>query len=144
MYMGYCEEGDNCPEPKCDGVLDWEPLVGCSCHINPPCSACTDRRLICNVCDYIDERDDYKDVLATPYYGDGAAHIFTREYAPKPLDNTKIDWRSKGHTASSMIKEGVYPEGTTMTEVLDKIKGTFGGRFEHFGNGKFKYIAYTD
>ena len=24
------------------------------------------------------------------------------------------------------------------------VNGTIGGRFEHFGNGKFKFIAYTD
>lgn len=43
-----------------------------------------------------------------------------------------------------MIKEGVYPEHLTRQEVEKEVKGTFGGRFEHFGNGKFKYIAYTD
>ena len=43
-----------------------------------------------------------------------------------------------------MIKEGVYPEGMTKEQVREKVKGSFGGRFESFGNGKFKYIAYTD
>lgn len=28
--------------------------------------------------------------------------------------------------------------------VAKKVVGTFGGRFERFGGGKFKYIAYTD
>ena len=48
------------------------------------------------------------------------------------------------HTGFSQICEGVYPKGTTMAEVEKKVRGSFGGRFEHFGNGKFKYIAYTD
>ena len=67
-----------------------------------------------------------------------------REYRPKPLDNTKIDYRIKMHTASTMLCEGVYPDGTALTEVENVVRGTFGGRFEHFGGGNFRYIAYTD
>ena len=60
------------------------------------------------------------------------------------LDPRKIDYRILPHTGASQICEGVYPEGATMEQVLAKVKGTFGGRFSHFGDGKFKYIAYTD
>jgi hypothetical protein len=60
------------------------------------------------------------------------------------LNAAQIDWHNKTHSSASMIKEGVYPEGTTRSEVEELVRGTFGGRFEHFGNGKFKYIAYTD
>ena len=67
-----------------------------------------------------------------------------RENAPRPLDNSKIDYRVKMHTHFSMIKEGVYPEGTSREEVESVVRGTFGGRFELFENGKFRYIAYTD
>ena len=62
----------------------------------------------------------------------------------KDLDDSKIDWVSRSHTHFSMIKEGVYPEGTTEKEVAKKVSGTFGGKFTHFGGGKFKYTAYTD
>ena len=48
------------------------------------------------------------------------------------------------HTGFSQICEGVYPKGTTMAEVEKKVRGSFGGRFEYFRDGKFKYIAYTD
>ncbi|MNM40731.1 hypothetical protein D3C81_515340 [compost metagenome] len=67
-----------------------------------------------------------------------------RSWEPRPLDPTKIDWRTSYHTYSSQICEGVYPEGTTRDQVVEKVRGTFGGRFESFGNGRFKYIAYTD
>ena len=67
-----------------------------------------------------------------------------RSCEPRPLDASKVDWHSKPHTNSSMIKEGVYPEGLSSAEVEEKVRGTFGGRFEYFGKGKFKYIAYTD
>ena len=62
----------------------------------------------------------------------------------RKLDPTKIDFHSKPHSGSSMIQEGVYPEGTTKEQVEAVVKGTFGGRFQLFGNGKFVYIAYTD
>lgn len=62
----------------------------------------------------------------------------------RPLDDTTIDYQIKVHTNSSQICEGVYPEGTTQDEVRAKVNGTFGGRFEQFGNGRFKFIAYTD
>jgi hypothetical protein len=62
----------------------------------------------------------------------------------RKLDQTKIDFHSKPHSSCSMIKEGVYPKGTTREEVEAKVAGTFGGRFERFGCGEFRYIAYTD
>jgi hypothetical protein len=71
----------------------------------------------------------------------------TYDYKPiqlKDLDKTKINWISLHHTHFSMVKKGVYPEGTTEGEVAEKVKGTFGGRFTSFGNGEFEYIAYTD
>ena len=50
------EEGDTCgryPEPDedqprgyrpkpCQGVMGYEPVEGCSCHISPPCNDCVD------------------------------------------------------------------------------------------------------
>jgi hypothetical protein len=63
---------------------------------------------------------------------------------PRPLDPTKVDWRYVPHTHFTMIKEGVYPLHLSREEVEKEVVGTFGGRFERFGNGHFKYIAYTD
>ncbi|WP_413194216.1 hypothetical protein [Pararobbsia alpina] len=65
-------------------------------------------------------------------------------WKPRPLDPTRIDYRNHPHSSCSMIKEGVYPEGTTIDEVRKVVDGTFGGRFEYFRDGKFKFIAYTD
>lgn len=138
MYAGFYEEGDKCPESKCKGKLSYRPKDGCcSCHINPPCGYCTNTRLLCDECDWRDESPEHKYIQVAP-------GLSTLEYRQKPLDNTKIDYRSKMHTGSSMIKEGVYPEGTSMADVRKEVDGTFGGRFEHFDNGRFKFIAYTD
>lgn len=35
-------------------------------------------------------------------------------------------------------------EGYSPRHDDELVKGTFGGRFEYFRDGKFKYIAYTD
>lgn len=65
-------------------------------------------------------------------------------WTPRKLDNTKIDWTTHNHTHFTMLVKGVYPSGTTRQEVEELVKGTFGGRFNYFENGKFEYIAYTD
>ncbi len=43
-------EGVECRDPKCTGTLEFPPVENCSCHINPPCSACTLVELECTVC----------------------------------------------------------------------------------------------
>lgn len=134
----FLEEGDNCPEVECAGNLHFPKTHNCSCHISPPCSSCTDKNLVCNTCGFEVEEEKFNDfIIQNCSFG-----IYS--WKPRELDTSKIDWYSKPHSNSSMITEGVYPEGTTMKQVLEKVEGTFGGRFEYFENGKFKYIAYTD
>jgi hypothetical protein len=44
------EEGDICNREGCLGTMEWTKDGECTCHINPPCSACTDGRLTCTKC----------------------------------------------------------------------------------------------
>lgn len=44
------EPGDACPESGCPGKLQEADPVNCSCHIAPPCSACTDAGYECGTC----------------------------------------------------------------------------------------------
>jgi hypothetical protein len=44
------EEGDMCHVMGCTGHYEWKPQRPCSCHINPPCGACTDAPLVCPEC----------------------------------------------------------------------------------------------
>jgi hypothetical protein len=44
------EEGDACPAPGCDGTIVIQRDGDCSSHISPPCGACVDARLACDVC----------------------------------------------------------------------------------------------
>ena len=60
---------------------------------------------------------------------------------PRP---TKIEYRIKPHSGSSQLCIGSYPDGTTQKDVEALVKGTFGGRFNSFGNGRFEYVALTD
>lgn len=140
MEYGY-EEGAACKRKGCKGVIEARPVENCSCHISPPCGACTATKEYCPECGY-DRKDDFvmNDFVISPNKETGVY----RSWEPRPLDNTKIDWRSKGHTHFTMIKEGVYPKDSSMAAVEKEVRGTFGGRFEYFENGKFKYVAYTD
>lgn len=139
-------EGQTCWRDGCKGVVAVHPVEGCSCHIRPPCGACTTPAEYCPVCGWQakDDHGTFND-LSVKYVDKKQGHWGGFEsYKPRPLDPRKLDWHSKSHTNSSMIKEGVYPEGMTRAEVEAKVRGTFGGRFDYFDNGKFKYVAYTD
>ncbi len=138
MYAGYHEEGDKCPVSGCGGTCGFRAVENCSCHISPPCHRCVDNPLVCLTCGWTNE-DEPEAV-----YVQVAPGLLQREVKPRQLDSTKIDYRTKMHTHFTQIAEGVYPEGTTRDQVEAVVKGTFGGRFESFGGGKFRYIQYTD
>lgn len=134
-------EGDVCNRDGCKGVIATHPSENCSCHISPPCFSCTSPRGFCPECDW-QEADEPP---AVDVFNDRLVKRGTWiDMGPRPLDPTKLDWHSKPHSNSSMIKEGVYPPGMTSDEVRKAVNGTFGGRFEYFNNCKFKFIAYTD
>lgn len=137
MYAGFIEEGDKCPEKDCGGIMFFPKSENCSCHISPPCGSCTDIKLTCRECGYEEIPEHHHWIQVAP-------GLSMREDAPRPLDNTKVDYRIKMHSGCSQICEGVYPEGMASAEVRKVVDGTFGGRFESFGEGKFKFIAYTD
>ena len=135
--------GDVCGRNGCAGIIDEHEKRGCSCHINPPCSACTEPRGYCPECGW-DERneievEDWQRMDVEVDIGRIEKHLFKRT-----LDSTKIDYVIKGHTHFSQICEGVYPLTATQDDVRKVVCGTFGGRFVYFCDGKFKYIAYTD
>lgn len=140
------EEGETCWRNGCAGVIALkEKEEGCSCHINPPCHSCITPREHCPVCDWDaeeEEKAEYMNGFRMKVADDAVRTIIS--YERRPLDPRKIDYHSMSHSNSSMKKVGVYPEGTTRTQVEALVKGTFGGRFESFGDGKFSYIAYTD
>lgn len=128
-------EGDTCGLNGCLGRLEYGSVYNCSCHISAPCSSCVTNPLRCTECGWIDDDELESSVLTS---------VRSVAFCPRELDSTKIDYRSRSHTHFTMIKEGVYPPGTTQGDVAAVVRGTFGGRFTSFSGGKFIYIAYTD
>lgn len=137
---GY-EPGDTCRRSGCTGVLAEQPVENCSCHISPPCAQCTEDRTFCPECGYEAKYDTQFNEFIVNTAGKNGAY---RCWEPRPLDATKIDWRIRPHTHFTQVCEGCYPPGTSRKEVESRVVGTFGGRFESFGGGRFRYIAYTD
>lgn len=134
------QEGERCGRDGCAGVLELKPTDGgCYCHINPPCGHCTTPREICPVCGWDAEEETNKQDVWVPV----GPSIWSLE-SRRPLDPSKFEFRIRPHSNASQRVEGVYPEGMTSAEVEARVRGTFGGRFEHFGGGTFRYIAYTD
>lgn len=141
-------EGDVCGRAGCAGIIETHPAENCSCHISPPCFACTAPRNFCPECGW-EEADEPREYILNDYVvkEDQKTGVFL-DWKPRPLDPTRIDYRSLPHSSCSMIKEGVYPpsgdDAADRERVRQEVDGTFGGRFEYFGGGKFKFIAYTD
>lgn len=44
------EEGDECGEDGCDGVLEIERDGECTCHIASPCIPCETAKIVCPQC----------------------------------------------------------------------------------------------
>jgi hypothetical protein len=137
--IGY-ETGTICNRNGCQGIIDEHVKEGCcSCHISPPCSFCVEPNSFCPECGWEEKEEDFiqnsnKKTEYVPY----------KVRTIDDLDKTKIDWISLIHTHFSMQKIGVYPLDVTMADVYKEVKGTFGGRFESFKDGRFNFIAYTD
>lgn len=140
--LGYAED-ETCGRKGCEGVIAYRPVENCSCHISPPCGACTAPRAHCPECEW-DEADEevINDYVVQV---DRKSGVY-KSWEPRPLDRSKIDWRTKSHSNSSMICEGVFPPGTTSDQVRALVDGTFGGRFDRWDKerGEFRFIAYTD
>lgn len=51
------EEDSVCNRMGCGGIIELHPSDNCSCHINPPCTSCTDPRLFCTTCGW-EEMDE--------------------------------------------------------------------------------------
>lgn len=51
MTVQEIEEGMLCPQCE-DGIGEFEVAEGCSCHKNPPCSACVNTQIFCPNCGY--------------------------------------------------------------------------------------------
>lgn len=135
------ELGAVCGRSGCDGILVELRDGGCSCHINPPCDSCMSARPSCPVCGWEPAVETIINDHVVRQLPNGR---ILADLGMRELDPTRIDYHVLCHTHFSQRCVGVYPPGTTAEQVLEKVRGTFGGRFKRFGGGHFEYIAYTD
>lgn len=142
-------EGDSCNRNGCCGeIIKDTDLESCSCHISPPCSyCCCDVK--CSECNYssynerpeiIFSKDGY-DFLDEIYK---AREELNRKIKDESFEFDKVEWRSEGHSNSSMKKIGGFPRGMDKKDLINELNGTFGGRFERLTENRFIFIAYTD
>ena len=149
------ERGQQCNRDGCTGVIqEHDREGGCSCHINPPCGYCTTPREFCPECGW-DALEEYSEPQLSQeqidYYkeeqerGEAEYQRFITLYQSSELVD-KFEYRTKPHTNFSMVKYGMFPTSMSLEDILNKIRGTFGGRLNKLDKetGRFEYIAYTD
>ena len=148
------ETGEVCNRNGCKGVIEEHIKEGaCSCHLNPPCSYCVDDNHYCPECNWDGQEEQRKPVTIS----DSQAAMWAKEQENweiqrnnfyKKYNSTepvlKYESRTRAHTHFTQIVEGMYTDDMTRDEVRERVRGTFGGRFTRFSNGRFAYIAYTD
>lgn len=161
ISVGY-EKGEVCNRDSCKGVIEeHEKEGGCSCHINPPCSYCTEPNAYCETCgwDAAEEQREYDKyqreaqeksrAYCTQWLKElsEARDLFYKKYSGE-IPAEKLEIRVETHTHFTMKVVGVFPKGSeTYASLLPKVQGTFGGRFTSLINEssyRFEYIAYTD
>lgn len=157
--------GDKCNRNGCEGIIMEHDLEGgCSCHINPPCSYCETPKEFCPTCNWDaaeEKREEDNKYFSNNYkgFGNKQMHDFYYEQQAKQqefdknftlmykgeVEADKLIITQKSHTHFSMIKRGVFPKNSyTREQLLNEIRGTFGGRFISLTDYSFEYIAYTD
>lgn len=52
------EEGETCNRNGCTGTIKLPRPENCSCHIAPPCAACTEQQPECDKCGWTQEDDE--------------------------------------------------------------------------------------
>lgn len=150
-YEPGCEVGEACGRNGCSGIIEeHEKESCCSCHINPPCASCTTLREFCPECDW-DAEVEMQQEARKRAEEDRAYWAAWRErerWKVGHFDPSLPFIIAKSHTHFSMIKEGVIPNSMEKEALLERVRGTFGGRFERWDVGlthtRFRYIAYTD
>jgi len=154
-------EGEICGRGGCKGTICIEAIEGsCSCHINPPCSFCTDKDFYCDTCGW-SLFDEIRELKKAPeyierqkklddYYNEQAKireerlESFWLKYRGE-IPPEKFECITCDHTHFSQKVHGVYPKGSETTDsIRKKVDGTFGGRFEKLTDYSFTFIAYTD
>ena len=114
------EEDAACPE-KCGGKLQYKHEGGCSCHISPPCSSCTDALLTCNCCGWEEERhyEPPSNIKYEPW-------VYKKPSADLGNGKRIFDYDYDSSSGSTMEWKGKYEGPVTADDI-----------FKHFGTGSW-------
>ena len=135
-------EGGKCPE--CDGKMVFPKVENCSCHINPPCSACVENRLTCDKCGWKYEPPLSQELVR--HIGGGLSEVI-RTKPSRELGNGKrlLDYDYDSRSGSTMVWTGKYAGPVTAQDIIEAFgDGTFGHRGPWLDNGRFSYTQITD
>lgn len=88
--MADVDPGGPCPRPGCTGLLVEAKVENCSCHISPPCFACTSAGCSCPVCgfDSTPPRDEPDYEPPAPLIRQDRSHQWTSTYTDNPFNST--------------------------------------------------------
>lgn len=142
----YPEEGDKCPACE-EGKLAWQSHYqdgGCSCHINPPCSYCTDQDLACNKCGEIAVEYEPPSIIAS-IAKISAVTYKSGEERFKELPDGVFGFVSYPYPGWGMqIKGKLPPAGMTGAEILNACGICEYGipHFKHWDKASF-HLTYT-
>ena len=141
------EEGDVCPH--CDGTLEYIREMGCSCHISPPCSACTNAPLTCPDCGWKYEPEPCGPDTTVPKsqpnpWWDQWNEAFKRGHT-FPHGGRVFEVTHDGRSGSTHVVKGRYEGPVTPQDIIDRFgEGTFGHRGPTLAHGNFVYTKITD
>ena len=133
-------EDEKCNRDGCVGIMQRVDTDGCcSCHINPPCSYCTDAEFICDTCEFLVEVEqlDYDTKPQAPL------KYKTPDEKYKELDKNKFNYITIAGAYYFMEYKGYCPD-MTRDEVEEKFNTCFGRKWLYFGDNKFHLKVYTD
>lgn len=137
------EEDSTCPQCS-DGKMVYQEVTNCSCHISPPCWACTGNLLTCDECGWEfhppHSEERYRHV------GGGIAELYQTRPSIELGEGKRIfDFDYDSSSGSTMVYRGRYKGGVTPEDIKKAFgDGTFGHRGPTIENGRFTYTKITD
>ena len=137
------EEGGICPECHA-GRMHFPKVENCSCHINPPCSACTGNKLTCDDCGW-----EYEPPAPETLYrmtAPGLTEVYTRRPSVELGGGKRLfDFDYNSASGSTMEYSGKCTPEVKPKDILDYFgSGTFGHRGPTIHNGRFFFTKITD
>lgn len=141
MSRYWFEEGDECKTCCVGKLVEKHSGEGCSCHISPPCSYCTDTKLVCDECGEAAPEETYRAVG-----GNLSERLSTKRPMADLGDGKKLfDYDYDSRSGSTMVYSGKYEGPVTAADIFKYFgDGTFGHRGPSLHDGRFHYTKITD